>query len=206
MADLKTNYVDDELATSMQGKRQYNIVDSQGNVVAENVHIEDVSRYTTVGDNFGADDINAITEQVNQNSQQLTANTKLFQFAYDETKQKYGYTIDGEFRPFSGGAIYLGEYSADTTIDVSALGATSADQFLAVAQSIDTGTQGFGNIPASGRSNRVIYTKEQMTLSNGILSLTLPIAKADSVAYNAFPKQTSVPCKVYYVGDIENAS
>ena len=73
MAELKTDYVDDELSSSMQGKRQFNIVDSEGNILYENVNIEDVSRYSTVGDDFGAEDINATNSAVNELNNDLTA-------------------------------------------------------------------------------------------------------------------------------------
>lgn len=65
---LATNYKDDILATSMSGKRRYNLVDENGNIVAANVHIEDVSQYTQIGDNYGSDEINAQNEAINNHT------------------------------------------------------------------------------------------------------------------------------------------
>lgn len=66
MADLRTNYKDDILSTAEQGTRKFNIVDANGNVLYEGVHLEDVSNYLQVGDEYGADEINEQNEAINQ--------------------------------------------------------------------------------------------------------------------------------------------
>ncbi len=65
MAELKTDYKDQLLDSSANTKRVYNLVDSDGNVVAENVSLEDVTVYSQNGDTFGATDINKTNERIN---------------------------------------------------------------------------------------------------------------------------------------------
>lgn len=63
MATLPTNYVDETLASSMNGKRHYNMTtDSKG------TYFTDVSEYTQRGSTFGAAQINETNTQVNQNT------------------------------------------------------------------------------------------------------------------------------------------
>ena len=64
MADLPTNYLDDILAQSMNGKRKYRITRADGTF--EEVTLEDVSEYEQVGSNFGAGDINKTNQAVNE--------------------------------------------------------------------------------------------------------------------------------------------
>lgn len=64
MADLPTNYLDDILAQSMNGKRKYRITRADGTF--EEVILEDVSEYEQVGSNFGAGDINKTNQAVNE--------------------------------------------------------------------------------------------------------------------------------------------
>ena len=66
MSDLRTDYADDILTGAMEGKRRYNIVASDGTIVASNVYLQDMTSYEQVGDDYGADDINATNEAVNQ--------------------------------------------------------------------------------------------------------------------------------------------
>ena len=87
---LKTDYVDDELAVSMGGKRQFNIVDSNGNILYENVHIEDTSKYSTVGDDFGAEELNEIDEVINS----LTDKTLLASGSLSAAGDSYTFPSD----------------------------------------------------------------------------------------------------------------
>lgn len=133
----------------------------------------------------------------------LTANSKKFDFAYDDTTQKYGYTIDNEFRPFSSGAILLGEYSANTTIDVSALGVTSADQFLLVPSQ----SKQYGQSYSSGGPHPYYYGSfalGNLSLNDNVLTVTLPSISGGQSGW--VTSGGTVPSKVYYVGDIESAS
>ena len=133
---------------------------------------------------------------------------------------KMGYLDpNGNFKGFSGGAIYLGEYSANTTIDVSALGATSADQFLFVDGSKNTSGSNTGYFYereyGAVRGNASI-TPPTATLTNGTLNLTVGVLHMDATAYTTYysswearcstSQNVAIPCKVYYVGDIESIS
>lgn len=71
MAELKTDYKDQLLDSLVNTKRVYNLVDADGNVVRENVSLEDVTVYSQDGDNFGAADINKTNEEVNQLNRNL---------------------------------------------------------------------------------------------------------------------------------------
>ena len=64
MADLPTNYMDDILAESMNGKRKYRITRADGSF--EEVTLEDISEYEQIGSVFGAGDINRINQAVNE--------------------------------------------------------------------------------------------------------------------------------------------
>lgn len=96
MADLKTDYVDDVLDTDVNETRIFNIVDSDGNVVAENIHFVDNTTYTTTGDSYGATEINEQNEAINQLNADLN-----------------------DYLPLSGGTmtgrIYMGSGSSNDT-------------------------------------------------------------------------------------------
>lgn len=68
MNPLRTDYKNDELKPSMNGKRHYDIYDSDGvTKLYSDVIMEDVSEYDVHGDIFGKDDINAMNAMANQN-------------------------------------------------------------------------------------------------------------------------------------------
>lgn len=92
---LKTDYVDDELAVSMGGKRQFNIVASNGNILYENVHIEDTSKYSTVGDDFGAEDINETNEVVNEIEENVNKKVLVNTYYDDSVNKLYKVNSDG---------------------------------------------------------------------------------------------------------------
>lgn len=68
---LKTDYKDDVLDTSVNMVRKFNLVDTEGNIVMENVSLQDITEYSQTGDSFGAGDINQITKQVNDLAAQV---------------------------------------------------------------------------------------------------------------------------------------
>ena len=68
MADLKTTYKDDLLDTSVNEKRKYNMIQNADGTVS----FEDVTTYSQIGDSFGAVDINATNEKVNEVNSNLT--------------------------------------------------------------------------------------------------------------------------------------
>lgn len=59
---LPTNFVDDILAPSMGGKRKYRIIDNGDDTYS----FEDVTEYTQTGSEFGAGQINATNQAVNE--------------------------------------------------------------------------------------------------------------------------------------------
>lgn len=69
--ELKTDYKDDILATGQQGRRTFNIIDKNGNILYEDVHIEDASEYLQVGDEYGGDIINGQNESINSMDDKL---------------------------------------------------------------------------------------------------------------------------------------
>ncbi len=103
MSDLPVNYVDDVLDTDVNTTRIYNIVDGDGNIVAENIKLVDQTTYTQNGTDFGAADINATNEAINQLNSNLTANNNQFTASYQNNK--YGFTVDGEFYQIGGGGM-----------------------------------------------------------------------------------------------------
>ena len=70
MADLKTTYKDDLLDTSVNEKRKYNMIQNADGTVS----FEDVTTYSQIGDSFGAADINATNNKVNEVNSNLSAN------------------------------------------------------------------------------------------------------------------------------------
>ena len=127
---LKTNYKDDVLDISVNQNRTFVIKDENGNVLHRNITIEETTVFSTEGDNFGSRDINSTNAKVNELDTHLTANTHKFIAGYVDGE--YGFYIDGVFRPFSDGTTYLGEFSANATIDISELRNPSASDFIFV--------------------------------------------------------------------------
>ena len=63
-AVLPTNYKDDIMASSMAGKRRYNLIQNSDGTVS----LEDVTNYTQVGSNFGAAQMNQTNTAVNNSA------------------------------------------------------------------------------------------------------------------------------------------
>lgn len=61
---LPTNYTDDIMASSMAGKRRYNLIQNSDGTVS----LEDVTNYTQVGSNFGAAQMNQTNTAVNNSA------------------------------------------------------------------------------------------------------------------------------------------
>ena len=59
---LPTNFVDDLLAPSMGGKRRFNLIQNDDGTYS----LEDVTDYTQTGSDFGAGQMNAINQAVNE--------------------------------------------------------------------------------------------------------------------------------------------
>lgn len=61
MADLRTDYKDDVLDTSVNEKRKYRMITNDDGTVS----FEDVTEYLQVGDSFGSADINETNKKIN---------------------------------------------------------------------------------------------------------------------------------------------
>lgn len=61
---LLTNYVDDILSASMNGKRKYNLIQNDDGTVS----LEDVTTYDQIGSDFGSAIVNAICNAVNESA------------------------------------------------------------------------------------------------------------------------------------------
>ena len=68
--DLRTDYKDDILDSSVNTKRKYNIIENEDGTKS----LEDVSVYTQNGDSFGAADINKTNQAVLDLNSSLTVN------------------------------------------------------------------------------------------------------------------------------------
>ena len=73
---LKTNFTDDILSESMNGKRQYNVTENSNGTKS----LEDVTDYQSVGSTFSAKDMNETNAAVNQ--------------AYDDMEDEFNPEVD----------------------------------------------------------------------------------------------------------------
>lgn len=115
MADLKTDYKDDVLDTSVNSKRTFNIVDQDGNIIFENVTLNDTTVYSQIGDSFGALDINSTNEAIEQVNSDLGSATDYIGKTGNVTNGKW---IDGSVT------------SLETAIDSMDAGATKVFYYL----------------------------------------------------------------------------
>lgn len=206
MANLKTNYKDDILDADINTMRKFNMINNSDGTVS----FKDVTTYTQQGDKYGSAQINQQNTKINEHEDSITqinndlnANSKPFKFDYDAIKDKYGYTIDGTFHPFSSGAVHLGRYSANTTINVANLGATSKNQFLVVAHS--GSWSAFSNPGSANITSNGGYSEATWSLSGNTLTITAPTVQGGHSCAGGAAYSGPHPCTydVYFVGDIE---
>ena len=98
---LKTNFTDDILAESMNGKRQYNVTDNSNGTKS----LEDVTDYQSVGSTFSAKDMNETNAAVNQacdDIRELTEKTdnrvgsyRITYIDWDDSTERLIFTVDG---------------------------------------------------------------------------------------------------------------
>lgn len=62
MADLKTDYKNNVVDLNTNETRKYRMITNDDGTVS----FEDVTVYSQVGNDFGAEDINAVTQELNQ--------------------------------------------------------------------------------------------------------------------------------------------
>jgi len=294
---LKTNYKDDILDLTQNDKRCFEEIQNQDGSIS----FRDVTVYEQEGDNFGASDINATNEAVNELEDNLTASDNL-KFQFTKSGNDYGYKdSNGNFHPFnrvqasktvtagtsaktvspdsgyhgiasvtvnptpsqsksvtattsaqtvspdsgkllskvtvnpqvhsgtratvtSNGTVDLGTnhatryvpvnisprlvgtYSANTTINISSLGATSASQFLLVCDTEASGWTGSWNLLRD--YNRILsshYYPPSIT-SFSSSSLTLSVGKiidyvqADDDGHPTGTVYVNLSTKVYFIG------
>lgn len=86
---LPTNYKDDVLGDSMDGKRRYRVIENSDGTIS----LEDVTEYSQTGSDFGAFDINQINEEVNkmlQKTGEASNTTAVFQDASSRANLESG--------------------------------------------------------------------------------------------------------------------
>ena len=141
---------------------------------------------------------------------------KQYEKRLKDQKDSYESRIDQlEEEIENSGAIYIGEYTSNTTVDVSSLGATSADQFILVPKngSYSDGSSWNNNVSEHFTiysTTDSSYVNGTISLENDTLSITLPVLNATlhgymtwgTRYYGPFYYSHSIPCKVYYVGNI----
>lgn len=133
-ATLPTNYQDDVLKSSMNGKRRYSITDNSDGTKC----LDDVTQYDKVGSNFGAADMNKTNAAVNaaadaskimDNVDDIAANTQAgymmgalagkqliqnlngYKFDVIDGIPSYKAGADAAWVPFSNPEVYFAQYS-----------------------------------------------------------------------------------------------
>jgi hypothetical protein len=111
-ATLPTNFKDDVLASAMGGKRRYNMIHNSDGTVS----FEDVTNYTQVGSTFGAAQINATNEAVN-NAADASKIIDSLETIKANTQSGYiaGALAVKALSSNLGKAIYLGEFTNEWT-------------------------------------------------------------------------------------------
>lgn len=144
MVNLKTNYQDDVLDSTMNGKRRYNLINNSDGTVS----LEDVTDYTQIGDDFSAKDLNGITEEVN------------------DKLNKSGGTMNGKMT-------FDADSTEDGMIDMTILGElyeilraiSGSDPTLIINNGMYT--KGVGNLNLNaGKMIQLITTAERLSLEN----------------------------------------
>ncbi len=92
MAALPTNYVDDQLASSMGGRRHYNMTTD-----AYGTYFTDVTQYTQRGSIFGALQINEITRKINSLDYKISATVSGSSVSFTDNSLTSTSVIDGVY-------------------------------------------------------------------------------------------------------------
>lgn len=139
----------------------------------------------------------------------LTAEDGLeFKFRKDANGKRGYLDENGDFCPFSSGAVKIGTYSSNTTIDVSAYSPTSVNQFVAVAKA-NSGNVTYGDNLSEARGLQLTFTPPSLSLSDNQLSVTMGNVYGRIYDWWGGTRGTHsiwVTCDVYYVGDADSAS
>lgn len=231
MSNLRTDYSDDILNTEINTQRRFIVKDTEtGNVIHQDVEIEEITEFSREGDEMGGD-------VINETNLHLIAEDGLnFQFAKDPNGTDHGYIdSNGVFRPFKTthtetlnvngvgitdmgvdhkyryvdvdvtGVQYLGYFTGNTSINVSALGATSTNQFIVCCPSYSeasfvTGEHtGWGDRDLTFVSN---YVPAELSLSGGVLTITAPYRYYGGHTHISAYDTAVIPYSVYYMGHL----
>lgn len=168
-----------------------------------------VSVYRVVQNGLNIDSINLLLPKLS-NVGQLNSDLSDFSFRNNNGTAQYSMDDGVTWKNFSQGAVLIGTYSSNTTVDVSAYGATSVNQFLLVPSSSTSSSAtpvGF----SAQQANYIVYadlsiSPGSLSLSGTTLSVTLPSATATgkvgiAPTYLGTTSTTKrIPCRVYFVG------
>lgn len=103
------------------------------------------------------------------------------------------------WKNFNSGAVLVGTYSSNATVNVSQYGATSANQFKVVCyQSKSTSMGGGSGIYFSTYS--LSFTAPSLSLSGNTLTVNVGKAKTQLDTSSTFVQTLNIPVQVYYVG------
>lgn len=66
MSELKTDYKDDILDETVNTNRTFNVRDNQGNLLYQDVQLEETTVFEQEGDTFGAQQVNESNAKINE--------------------------------------------------------------------------------------------------------------------------------------------
>lgn len=117
--DLRVDYKDDILDSSVNTKRKYNIIENEDGTKS----LEDVSVYTQNGDSFGAADINKTNQAVlDLNSSLRKYNSTLIQTITSPTD--IDYNLDCDISDYDKIVVVIkGSYTTHCVLDVNIMNA-----------------------------------------------------------------------------------
>ena len=101
----------------------------------------------------------------------------------------------------SGIAKKIGTYTANTTVDVSSTGATSASQFIGVCESKEVDKTAYWGSGYSNITARGVYTKPSFSLSGSTLTVNVGTLATYQVGTNAGWETGNLTTTVYFIGN-----
>lgn len=213
MADLRTDYKDDVLDTSVNTQRKYQMTTNEDGTVS----FTDVTEYSQVGDTFGAADVNEMNEAVNSCFQSVSDGKALVASAI--TGKGVTTSSDATFDVMAtnitaipvGKCIYLGTGTsfnvktvcANNGIDYTKITASNFIVGASAIPSMNTSSDhnklsdsGWGYICATGFTVSKSYANGVLTISN--VAQTLYVY--DSIGHGQWQNKTqTATCFAYLV-------
>mgnify|MGYP006924872322 FL=1 len=150
-ANLPVNFKDDVLASAMGGKRRYNMIQNNDGTVS----FEDVTTYTQVGSTFGAAQINATNEAVNNAAD---ASKIIDSLETIKANTQSGYIA---------GALAVKELSSNLGSNIKYVTSNSSTLVIGAG----TTTAEF-TIPATGHKKYLIYVSQTRNAYNMTFTVT----------------------------------